>query len=67
MHYEYESDDSHNVRSGKGYKVDHEDQFEHHRSHSSEPSVKSPGRLRKKISFVPPTPHKFVVNPLGTS
>ena len=48
MHYEYESNDSHNLRSGKIYKVDHEDQFEHRRSHSGEPRVKSPGRPRKK-------------------
>ena len=55
MHYEYESDDSHNLRSGKRYKVDHEDQFEHRKSHSSEPRVKSPSCLRKKRIFVPPT------------
>ena len=67
MHYEYESDDSHNLRSGKRFKVDHRDQFEHRRSHNSEPRVKSPGRLRKRRNFIPPTPQKYFANPLGTS
>ena len=67
MHYEYESNDSHNLRSGKIYKVDHEDQFEHCISHSSEPRVKSPGRLKKRRNFIPPTPHKSFANPLGTN
>ena len=48
MHYEYESDDSHNLRSGKRYKVDHDDQFEHRRSHSIEPRLKSPSHPGKK-------------------
>ena len=67
MHYEYESDDSHNLRSGKRYKVDKEDQFDHHRSHSSETQVKSPHNPRKKRSFIPPTPQKSFVNPLVAS
>ena len=56
MHYEYEFDDSHNLRSEKRFKVDHGDQFEHCRSHSIEPRVKSPGRPRKRRNFIPPTP-----------
>ena len=67
MHYEYESDDSHNLRRRKRYKVDHGDQFEHCKSHSSEPRVKSPGRLRKKRNFIPLTPQKYFVNPQGAS
>ena len=63
MHYEYESDDSHNLISGKRYKVDHGDQFEHRRSHSSEPRVKSPHKPRKKSSFIPCTSQKYFVNP----
>jgi hypothetical protein len=67
MHYEYESDDSHDLRSGKRFKVDHKDQFEHRISHISEARVNSPGHLRKKINFIPPTPQKSFVNSLGTS
>ena len=63
MHNEYESNDSHNLRSGKRYKVDHEDHFEHCISHSSEPRINSPRNPRKKRSFIPPTPHKSFVNP----
>ena len=67
MHYEYESDDSHNLRSGKRFKVGRRDQFEHHRSHSSKPRVKSPGRLRNRRNFIPATPQKSFVNPPGSS
>ena len=67
MHNEYESDDSHNLRSGKRYKVDHGDHFEHRKSHSSEPRLNSPGNPSKKSGFIPSTPHKFFVNPLVTS
>ena len=67
MHYEYESDDSHNIGSGKRFKVDHGDQFEHRRSHSSDPRVKSPGHPRKRRNFIPPIPHKSFTNPSGTS
>jgi hypothetical protein len=67
MHYEYESDDSHNLRSGKRYKVDHGHQFEHRRSHISEPRVKSPHNLRKKRNFIPLTPQKSFVNPPSAS
>ena len=67
MHYEYESDDSHNLRSGKRLKVDRGDQFEHRKSHSSEPRVKSPGHPKKRRNFIPPTPHKSFANPPGTS
>ena len=56
MHYEYEFDDSHNLKSRKRYKLDHGDQFEHHKSHSSEPRVKSPCNPRKRSSFIPRTP-----------
>ena len=67
MHNEYESDDSHNLRSGKRYKVDHKDHFEHHKSHSSEPRLNSSRNPRKESGLIPPTPHKFVVNPPVTS
>ena len=66
MYNEYESNDSHNLRSGKRYKLDHEDHFEHRRSHSSEPRAKSPCKPRKKRNFIPPTLQKFVVNPPGS-
>ena len=67
MHYEYESDDSHNLRSGKRYKVDHGDHFEHHRSHSSEPRLNSPCNTRKEGGLISLTPQKFFVNPPVTS
>ena len=67
MHNEYESDDCHNLRSGKIFKVDRRDQFDHRRSHSSEPRVKSPGHPKKRRNFIPPTPHKSFANPPGTS
>ena len=67
MHNDYESDDSHHLRSGKRYKVDHEDHFEHHRSHSSEPRLNSPGNTRKESGLIPPTQQKFFVNPPVTS
>ena len=67
MHYEYESNDSHNLRSGKIFKVDRGDQLEHLRSHSSESRIKSPGRPKRRRNFIPPTPHKSFANPLGTS
>ena len=35
MHNDYDYDDSHHLRSGKRYYVDHEDHFEHRQSHSS--------------------------------
>ena len=55
MHNDYEFDDSHNLRSGKRYKVDHRDHFEHHRTHSSEPRLNSPGNTRKESGLIPPT------------
>ena len=67
MHNDYEFDDSHNLRSGKRYKVDHRDQFEHRRSHSSEPRLNSPSNSRKESGLIPPTRHKLFVNPPVTS
>ena len=67
MHNEYEYDDSHNLISEKRYKVDYEDHFEHCRSHSSEPRLNSPSNTRKESGLIPPTPHKFFVNPPVTS
>lgn len=63
MHNEYESDDSHNLRSGKRYKVDHKDHFEHRRSHSFDPRLNSPSNHRKESGLILPTPHKFFVDP----
>ena len=67
MHNEYQSNDSHNLRSGKRYKVDHGDHFEHRRSHSSETRLNSPSNLRKESAFIPPSPQKSFVNPPITS
>ena len=63
MHNEYEFDDSHNLRNGKRYKVDHRDHFEHRRSHSSEPRLNSPSNPRKESGLIPPTLQKLFVNP----
>ena len=63
MHNDYDSDDSHHLGSGKRYNVDHKDHFEHRRSHSSEPMLNSPNNTRKESGLIPPTWHKFFVNP----
>ena len=63
MHNDYESDDSHHLRSGKIYKVDHGDHFEHRRNHSSEPRLNSPSNSIKQSGLIPPTPQKIFFNP----
>ena len=63
MHNDYDSNDSHQLRNGKRYKVDQGDHFEHHRSHNSEPSLNSPSNSRKESGLIPPTPWKLFVNP----
>ena len=64
MHKSCEFEDSYNRRSGKRYKVDHEDCSRHRRSNSSEARPNSPSNSRKESGLIPPTPHKLLVNPL---
>ena len=59
MHNDYDYDDSYHLRSGKRYKVDHGDHFEHRHSHSREPRFNSPSNSRKESGLIPPTPHKL--------
>ena len=62
MHYEYKSNDSHNLRRRKIYKLYHKDHFEPRRSDSSERRPNSPRNPRKKINFIPPTRQKSYAN-----
>jgi hypothetical protein len=55
MHNDYESDDSHQLRSVKRYKIDHKDHFEHRRSHISEIRLNSPTNSRKESGFIKST------------
>ena len=67
MQKSHEYEDSYSLRSGKRYKVDHGDHFEHRRSHSGKPRLNSPRNPRKESGFIPPTPQKSFVNPPMTS
>lgn len=62
-----ESLDSHYLRSGKRYKVDYGDSFEHHRSISSEEIPSSPITSREENGLIPPTPQRILVNPTASS
>ena len=63
MHKSYEFEDSYYLRSGKKYKVDYGDCFEHCRSSSSEAKPNSPITSREESGLIPPTPQKLLVNP----
>ena len=67
MHNDYEYDNAHQLRSGKTYKVDHGDHFEHRRSNISEPRLNSPSNSRKESVLIPPILQKLFVNPPITS
>ena len=63
MHKSYEFEDSYYLRSGKRYKVGFRYFSRHHHSNSSEARPNSPSNNRKESGFIPPTPHKLLVNP----
>ena len=67
MHKSYEFEDSHYLRSGKRYKVDCGDCFEHRRSSSSEANPNSPITSREGSGLIPPTPQRILVNPTASS
>ena len=67
MHKAYEFEDSHYLRSGKRYKVDCGDCFEHRRSSSSGVKPSSPITSREESGLIPPTPQRILVNPTTSS
>lgn len=67
MHKDYEFEDSHYPRSGKRYKVDCGDRFEHRRSSSREAKPDSPITSREESGSIPPTLHRILVNPTAGS
>ena len=58
MQKSYEFEDSYNLRSGKRYKVDYRDCYEHRHSNSSEAKPDSPSKSRKEGGLIPPTPQE---------
>ena len=58
MHKSYEFEYSHYLRSGKRYKVECGDCFEHRRSSSSEEKLDPPITNRKESGLILPTPQK---------
>ena len=67
MHQSYEFEDSHYLRSGKGYKVDCGDCFEHRCSSSSGAKPISPITNREESGLIPPTLQRILVNPTSSS
>ena len=67
MQKAYEFEDSHYVRSGKRYKVDYGDCFEHRHSSSSGEKPNSLITSKEESGLIPRTPQRILVNSTASS